>query len=65
MFDVLMGMTPSYNRLAIKFAKRVGCAILGEIPDIKSIEGREVDRAGAVISFMTRRAFNGRQNEQE
>jgi hypothetical protein len=64
MFDVLMGMTPSYNRLAVKFAKRVGCTILGELPAIRSIEGREVDRAGAVISYMTREAFNGRKIEQ-
>jgi hypothetical protein len=61
MFDVILGLTPSYNRLAVKFLKRVGMTVLGEIPKIRSIEGRNVDRDGAVISYITREAFNGRK----
>lgn len=63
MFDVLLGMTPSYNRLAVKFARKVGMTVLGEIPAIRSIEGREVDRTGAVVSYLTREAFNGREEQ--
>ena len=31
-FDVLLGLTPSRNKLAVRFIQKLGCVIVGEIP---------------------------------
>ena len=57
LLDVILGFTPASNRLAIRFIKKIGLTAAAEIPDMK-FGG---DREGAVISYIRREDFNGRQ----
>jgi hypothetical protein len=53
--DVITGLTPSCNRLAVRWIQKIGMKITGEIPNViwdaenqKSVPG--------VISYITREA---------
>ncbi|NIW43344.1 MAG: hypothetical protein GWN14_00665 [candidate division Zixibacteria bacterium] len=48
--DVILGFTPSNNRLAVRYIQKVGMHIVGEIPGIKF----GVDSEGAVLSYIKR-----------
>lgn len=53
LFDVLLGITPSTHRHAIKYIQKLGFIVLGEIPKIvKNIYRDEM--VGAVISYKLR-----------
>jgi len=55
LFEVLLGKTPSRLVSAIKFIKRLGFTVIGEIPKIYA-------GGGATISFLEREAFYGRKS---
>lgn len=39
LFDVILGVIPSFNRSAIEFVKRIGLTVLGEVPKAVRIDG--------------------------
>lgn len=49
--DVLSGLTPETNRLALRFIKRLGFHPIGTIPGLFTIEGEKV---GGVVSYLTK-----------
>ena len=48
--DVILGMTPNDNRLALRYIKRLGLTALGVLPKLKMGDSR----SGAVISYIER-----------
>ena len=53
LLDVLIGFTPSDNRLAVRWIKQIGMTIVGNIPLMDT--GQK--RAGMVVSYITREDF--------
>ena len=56
--DVLVGVTPSDNRLALRFIRRLGFARVGEVPHALWLAGRRQSGA-AVVSYLTRELLPG------
>lgn len=50
---VILGLTPSNNRLAVRFIERIGFSVMGEIPGVlfDAYQGRDVS---AVLSYYVR-----------
>lgn len=51
LFDILMGLVPSFNERAHKFVERVGFKRLGEIPHLVKVHGK---RESGVIFYYAR-----------
>ena len=58
MLEVILGRTPSDNRLAIKFLDRIGMEVLGEIPGI-GIDVYKNKKVGLVFSYIKRESLIG------
>ena len=58
--NVVLGMTPTRNRMAIAFIKKLGMKVLGDIPMAISYRG---NYESATISYITKEELkHGRQN---
>lgn len=64
LFDVITGVTPSNNRLAVRFAEACGMSIVGEIPNLIWLHSEQKSIPG-VISYATRESVEVWENEQE
>lgn len=53
LFDVIIGQTPSSNRLAVRFLKQLGLKVIGEIPHIAKDNYRNIT-GSMVISYRER-----------
>jgi RimJ/RimL family protein N-acetyltransferase len=60
--DVITGVTPANNRLAIRFAEASGMTIAGEIPNLVWLHA-EQRSIPAVISYATRESVGGQFDE--
>jgi RimJ/RimL family protein N-acetyltransferase len=58
--DIVTGMTPSTNRLALVFNKRAGFREIGRIPDFTMLSGQKCD---GVITYLDRSSFNDKQGK--
>lgn len=52
--DVIMGMIPAVNRLAIRFCKRIGVKFIGEIPNFTK-DAYRGKRVGVAIGYVERK----------
>jgi hypothetical protein len=57
-FDVLIGLTPSNNRLALQMVKKMGATSIGEIPLLLTNHWTG-KRVGGVFSYFLRGDFDG------
>lgn len=53
--DVITGLTPSCNRLAVRWIQKIGMKILGEIPNV-IWDAENQESVPGVISYITREA---------
>lgn len=61
LLDLILGLTPANNRLAVRAAKRAGFSVLAEVPDIQ-FGPDPVTKVGGVYTVLNRKDFeNGRQ----
>lgn len=51
-FDVILGVTPTENAHAVRFAERIGMTVLGSIPNM--IRDRSGRLSAATVSYATR-----------